>query len=100
MAIARWGEAGRAWAAVCLWSRFFCRAAALEGLAIMWLLWIFVFLIAQRMFEIWLSHKNLKELELAGARQFYPESFRVMVCLHTGFLLSLFWESYPWQLVL
>ncbi|MBI2354007.1 MAG: isoprenylcysteine carboxyl methyltransferase [Deltaproteobacteria bacterium] len=64
------------------------------------LLWIFAFLIFERLFELLLSSRNAQALAARNAREFHPESFRPMAALHSLFLLALLWESYPWRITL
>ncbi len=64
------------------------------------LLWIFAFLAAERLFELAFSRRNFRRLELLGGKEFHAETFRTIVALHTLFLLSLLWESYPWRIPL
>lgn len=61
-------------------------------------LWILLFLIVQRFFELIVSARNLRKLKDLGGKEFYSETFPVMAALHTGLLLSLFMESHPWRL--
>ena len=61
------------------------------------LLWIFVYLLLERLFELFLSRRHCRALALRGGREFYPETFPRMVALHTGFFLALLGESYPWH---
>jgi len=61
------------------------------------LLWIFAFLIAERLFELAFSRRNYQRLKKQGGREYYAETFKTIVALHSLFLLSLLWESYPWQ---
>ncbi len=60
--------------------------------------WIFVLLALQRLFELHLSRKNRRSLEALGGREFYPETFRNVVAVHSLFLASLLLESYPWRI--
>lgn len=62
------------------------------------LLWIFAFLVLERLFELHLSHRHLQALAQRGGKEFYPESFPRMVALHSLFLLALLWEAYPWKI--
>lgn len=66
----------------------------------MTLLWLFLYLLVERLFELWLSLRNCRLLEARGGREFYPETFPRMVLLHTLFLLALLGESYPWRIAL
>jgi methyltransferase len=61
------------------------------------LLWIFAYLIVERLFELYLSRRHFSALAARGGREFYPETFPRMVALHTLFLLALLGESYPWH---
>ena len=61
------------------------------------LLWLFAYLILERLFELFLSRKHCSALAARGGREFYPETFPRMVALHTLFLLALLGESYPWH---
>jgi len=63
----------------------------------MMLLWLFLYLVMERLFELWLSRRNCRSLEARGGREFYPETFPRMVALHTLFLAALLAESYPWR---
>lgn len=64
------------------------------------LLWIFAFLIAERLFELAFSRRNFLRLQARGGREFHRASFARIALLHTLFLLCLLWESYPWQIPL
>ena len=64
------------------------------------LLWIFVYLLLERLFELCLSRRNFRILAAQGGREFHPETFPRMVALHSLFLLALLVESYPWQVPL
>ena len=62
------------------------------------LLWIFAFLLLQRLFEMYISKRNSKIALRFGGREFYPESFAGIVALHLGFLVALLWETFPWEI--
>ena len=62
------------------------------------LLWIFAYLVAERMLEMYLSGRHIRTLAVRGGREFYPETFPTVIALHTLFLLALCAESYPWRL--
>lgn len=64
------------------------------------LLWIFAFLISERLFELAVSRRNRLRLQARGGQEFHRESFKNMAMLHTLFLAGLFWESYPWRIPL
>jgi methyltransferase len=63
-------------------------------------IWILAVLFLQRMAELALCHRNRRALIARGGKEFYPETYPVMVALHTFFFLSLAWESYPWSVPL
>lgn len=63
----------------------------------MLLLWLFAYLIVERLFELYLSRRHCSALAAKGGREFYPETFPRMVALHILFLLALLGESYPWH---
>jgi methyltransferase len=58
--------------------------------------WIFAFYFAERLFELWLAARNRRILLARGGREFYPETFRSLVWLHSLFFAALLLESYPW----
>ncbi len=60
--------------------------------------WVFAVLAAQRIFELAISRRNRRFVEASGGREFHRESFRNIAALHTGFYLSLLYESRPWML--
>lgn len=62
------------------------------------LLWIFAYLVCERLFELQLSRRHLLVLAARGGREFYPETFPRLVALHSLFLLALLIESHPWHL--
>jgi len=62
------------------------------------LLWVFAFLLLQRLAELYLSGRNRRIAVRRGGREFHPESFAAMAALHIGFLASLLYESFPWQI--
>ncbi len=59
--------------------------------------WLFGFLIAERLFELRLAAKNRRILLMRGGREFFPESYRIIVQLHLMFMACLILESFPWQ---
>lgn len=61
------------------------------------LLWIFGYLVVERILELYLSRRHCRALAARGGRELYPETFPQMVALHTMFLLAMLVESYPWQ---
>lgn len=61
-------------------------------------LWIFAAVLLQRLFEVVVSERNRRALEPLGAREFHPESFRMIAFMHGLYLISLMAESYPWML--
>jgi methyltransferase len=60
--------------------------------------WIFPFILLQRLFELFLSRKNRRELLDRGGREFHPDAFPAMAGLHALFPVSLAVESYPWRI--
>ena len=64
------------------------------------LLWVFAYLVCERLFELQLSRRHLLALVARGGREFSPETFPRLVALHSFFLLALLIESYPWRLPL
>lgn len=64
------------------------------------LLWVFAYLVSERLFELWLSRRHLLALTARGGREFYPETFSRLLALHTLFLFALLIESSPWYLPL
>jgi len=62
------------------------------------LLWVFAFYFAERGFELWLARRNRRIILARGGLEFYPESFREMVWLHTLFFAALLIESHPWHI--
>lgn len=64
------------------------------------LLWVFLYLVGERLFELRLSRRHYLAQLARGGREFYPETFPRLVALHGLFLLALLVESYPWSLTL
>lgn len=62
--------------------------------------WIFILLITERLFELYLSAKHKREVLANGGREFFPESYRIMVGLQVLFFVALIAESYPWHVPL
>jgi methyltransferase len=62
--------------------------------------WVLVFFFAERLFELWLAAHNRRILLARGGREFFPETFKELVLLHTLFFAALLGESYPWQVPL
>jgi methyltransferase len=62
--------------------------------------WLFVFFFAERLFELWLAARNRRILLARGGREFFPETFRELVLLHTLFFAALLAESFPWRVPL
>ena len=58
--------------------------------------WVFALLLVERLFELWLAAKNRRILLQRGGREFFPESYRIIVWTHLLFLAILILESYPW----
>ena len=47
------------------------------------LLWVFAYLVSERLFELLLSRRHLLAQRARGGREFYPETFSRLVALHT-----------------
>lgn len=62
------------------------------------LLIIFAFLVFERCLELYLSSRNMALVRKRGGIELYRGTFPAIALLHTLFLLSLLWESYPWRL--
>lgn len=62
--------------------------------------WIFAFYVAERLFELLLARRNRRRLEARGGKEFYPETYRTIVALHTLFFAALLVESSPWRVPL
>ncbi len=60
--------------------------------------WIFAAIVLQRVLELLLCRRNRRMLYARGGKEFFPETYPVMVGLHVLFLLALFVESYPWRI--
>ncbi len=60
--------------------------------------WLFAILAEQRLVELRLAARNRARLLARGGREFYPESYRNIFCLHLLFYLALLLESYPWRI--
>ncbi len=64
------------------------------------LLWIFAFLIAERLFELAFSRRNFLRLQARGGQEFHRRTFAPIALLHALFLTCLLIESYPWRIPL
>lgn len=64
------------------------------------LLWVFAFLVAERLLELAISRRNFLRLQPRGGQEFHRGSFVNMAGLHTLFLLALLVESHPWRIPL
>jgi methyltransferase len=62
--------------------------------------WVFAFYFAERLFEIWLAARNRRRLLACGGREFFPETFKELVLLHSLFFAALLGESWPWRVPL
>ena len=60
------------------------------------LLWVFLLLLVERLFEMRLAAKNRRILFQRGGQEFFPESYRMIFCMHLLFMICLVIESYPW----
>lgn len=59
--------------------------------------WVFGFYFLERLFELRLAARNRRLLLARGGREFFPETYRTIVVLHTLFFAALLAESYPWR---
>lgn len=59
--------------------------------------WVFLFLIAERLLELLIASRNKRIMFAQGGREFFPETYRVMVGMHALFFTVLIFESYPWH---
>jgi len=62
--------------------------------------WVFGFYFLERFFELGLAVRNSRLLLARGGREFYPETFKELVLLHTLFFAALLAESFPWRVPL
>ena len=60
------------------------------------LLWLFLLLLVERLFELRLAEKNRRILFQRGGCEFFPESYRIIFWMHLLFMICLVIESYPW----
>jgi methyltransferase len=64
------------------------------------LLWVFSFLIVERLLELCIGERNKRSIMARGGREFFPETYKSMVIFHLLFMLSLIIESAPWYIPL
>jgi len=64
------------------------------------LLWVFAFLLGERLFEIVISERHRYLLLARGGREFSPVSFQRIALMHVLFIAALALESYPWNMSL
>lgn len=62
--------------------------------------WVFGFYFLERLFELRLAARNRRLLLARGGREFFPETYRELILLHTLFFAALLGESYPWRVPL
>jgi methyltransferase len=60
------------------------------------LLWVFAFLLVERLLEVVVSEQHRRRLLARGGREYFPASFRHIALMHLLFLAALAWESSPW----
>jgi len=58
--------------------------------------WVFAFYALERLCELRLAAHNRRAVLARGGREFFPETYRELVLLHTLFFAALLSESYPW----
>ncbi len=61
------------------------------------LAWVAPAVAVQRLAELWWCRRNRLLLMSRGGREIRPDTYRTMAALHTLFILSLAWESFPWR---
>jgi len=62
--------------------------------------WIFAFYLAERGLELLIARRNRRRLLARGGLELHPESYRVIVWLHSLFFAALLIESFPWSVPL
>jgi methyltransferase len=62
--------------------------------------WVFGFYFLERLFELRLAARNRRLLLARGGREYFPETYRELVLLHTLFFAALVGESWPWRVPL
>jgi len=62
--------------------------------------WVFAFYALERLCELRLAARNRRAILARGGREFFPETYRELVLLHTLFFAALLSESYPWRVPL
>jgi methyltransferase len=62
--------------------------------------WVFGFYFLERLFELRLAARNRRTLLARGGREYFPETYRELVLLHTLFFAALLGESWPWRVTL
>ncbi len=62
--------------------------------------WVFAFYGIERTLELWLAARNRRLLLARGGREYFPETYRTLVLLHSLFFAALLAESAPWQVPL
>jgi methyltransferase len=61
------------------------------------LLWVFAWLLAERLLEVGISERHRHLLLARGGREFFPASFQRIAFMHVLFIAALALESYPWN---
>jgi methyltransferase len=59
--------------------------------------WIFAFYALERGLEVVIAGRNRRQLLARGGVELYPQSFRLIVLLHSLFALALLFEAHPWR---
>jgi len=62
--------------------------------------WVFAFYALERLCELRLAARNRRVIITRGGREFFAETYRELVLLHTLFFAALLAESYPWRVPL
>lgn len=63
----------------------------------MHLWWLVPVVALQRAAELCVCRRNRRILAARGGKEFFPDSYPVMVALHVLFLVSLALEAHPWR---
>lgn len=56
--------------------------------------YLFIFLVAQRIVELFIARRNERIMKAKGAMEFAPGHYKYIVILHTAFLISFAVEAY------
>jgi methyltransferase len=62
--------------------------------------WVFAFYFLERLVELRIASRNRRVLLSRGGKEFFQDTYRTIVILHTLFFAALLTESYPWRIPL